>query len=84
MEIYKFNVCADYVPYIINGDATIFDYYDIYADEEHEHLDWWLDKNTRELGVGHYGLADDSSAEFRLCDVTGVYGNCVTITYTVM
>lgn len=89
MMVYEFTIAADYLPYIINGDASIFDYFGDYAGEEQEHLDWWLDKNTNELGVGHYSpVIECSDGElidgFMTCDVTGAYCNCVLVEYVVM
>lgn len=83
MQVFEFNIAADYLPYIINGDASIFDYFG--DDELQEHLDWWLDKNTRDLGAGHYSVTEEEySDNFKTCDITGSFANCVTITYTVM
>ena len=82
MQTYEFNIVADFLPYIINGDATTFDYWGDF--ETQEHIDWWLDKNTKELGSGHYSVSDEWGESFSICDITGVYGNCVVLQYTVM
>lgn len=82
MQVYKFTIAADFLPYIINGDATTFDYWGDFKTPEH--IDWWLAKNTKELGSGHYSVPDDCSENFTTCDITGVYGNCVTIEYVVL
>lgn len=78
MNTYEYNVCSAYVPYLINGDASGLE-------------DWEIDKLQtfekviqEEHGAGHWGYNDIQGERFCYCDVTDVRAECVLMDWIVM
>lgn len=81
MKTRELYIGSVYLAYLINGDASVFDYYD---DEVSQSLldDLEHDLYT-ELGAGHFDVDYDSfeSTTFRRCDATGAYMECALVRY---
>jgi hypothetical protein len=78
MNTYEYNVCSAYVPYLINGDATPLEDWEIKKLEEFEKA------LQEEHGVGHWGYNDIQGEKFCYCDVADVKAECVVMDWIVM
>lgn len=67
------NINTHYLPALINDDSSSME------DSEEEKLNSYVDQH---FTGKHLSYPDDcnEAANFSRCDVTGLYGNCVTIT----
>ena len=78
MNTYEYNVCSAYVPYLINGELSDLEDWEIKRLEE-------FDKYVQEEhGVGHWSFDPDIEPKFCYCDVTDTKANCVEMDWIVM
>lgn len=78
MNIYEYNVCSAYVPYLINGDATYLEDWEIKKLEEFEKA------LQEEHGAGHWDYNAIQGEKFCYCAVTDVRAECVVMDWVVM
>lgn len=78
MNTYEYNVCSAYVPYLINGDASDLE------DWEIEKLQAFEKALQEEHGVGHWDYNDIQGEKFCYCDVTDIRTTCVIMDWIVM
>ncbi len=78
MNTYEYNVTSAFVPYLINGDASDLEDWEIKRLEEFE-------KDVQEEhGAGHWSYNDIQGEKFCYCDVTDVRAECVVMEWVVM
>lgn len=75
---------VDYIPYLINGDASIFDYYN--DDSAQGLIDDLTHELYHELGDGHFEVVYDCGGaimlrDFKHCDATGDLTDCALVNY---
>ena len=92
IDTYDFNVCNDFIVYIINNDASIFDYS---GNSNDQHMvDEWLKTTTEgiksEYGSRlisyHWSVGSDANdtTYFKRCDITGLYADCINLKLNVL
>lgn len=84
MVKHTIQVGVDYVPYIVNGDATLFDYYGL--PELQAHIDAFVNGLVERFGVGHFEQRFDCGGAIPLtgfckCDATGDLTDCAVLSY---
>jgi hypothetical protein len=78
MNTYEYNVCSAYVPYLINGDASDLEDWEIKKLEEFEGA------LVEEHGAGHWDYNVIQGEKFCYCDVADVRAGCVVMDWIVM
>jgi hypothetical protein len=78
MNTYEYNVCSAYVPYLINGELSDLE------DWEIEKLQAFEKTLQEEHGVGHWDYNDIQGEKFCYCDVTDIRTTCVIMDWIVM
>ena len=76
MKVYEFHMAEHFAAAIVNEDRSGL------SDKECEDLDGFLEFVTRECGPsGSWDFDDDEFDNWQLCDVSGLYADCVTARY---
>ena len=78
MNTYEYNVYSAYVPYLINGELSDLEDWEIKRLEEFEKY------VQEEHGVGHWSYNDIQGKRRCYCAVTHVRANCIEMEWVVM
>lgn len=71
-----YRVGAHFLPAIINGDESGL------TDVESAQLGEWLaQQQDGRNASGHWATVEDSRDEFALCEVTGLWSECESVTF---
>ena len=71
-------IAAWLAPYIINGDASSFDYYNT-SDEEIKQIDEWIE-SVQQNRVGHWSV-DAYETEFAMDEISGLMADCLPFSW---
>lgn len=74
----EYTVCSHFLPAIINGDESGLE------QEDCDALAAWLESEDLDLNYGHFSTESDEETSFKMCDITGLRGNTVTLTWVIM
>jgi hypothetical protein len=78
MDIIEYKVCQHFLPAIFNGDESGLSELDCGM------LAAWLESEDLDLQYGHFSCGDVEEPSFATCDITGLKGDTVTITWVIM
>lgn len=78
IDTIEYTVCQHFLPAIVNGDESGLE------QEDCDALAAWLEAEDLDLQYGHFSTDSDEEASFATCDITGLQGDTVTLTWVIM